>query len=313
MGILEQLPAILDSALEVILTLARGLTESAPTLIPAVATVITDLVTMLTDPTMINQLIDAAMDLLMALADGLIAAIPIIVEAAPQIIENFMLSIADLSPKLLEMGILLIIKLVTGILGSADKLVAAAPKIIIAFVKGIIASFASLVKVGKDMISKIKDTAVEFAKTKMGSVGTEVVRGLWKGISDGYSWITDRISGWVGNVVGFFKKILKIGSPSKVFADQIGKFMAQGVGVGFVNEMGRVEGMMENAMPDVGALVGPMNIDVKAKGGNNDLLGLLREIRDNMNYDIVMEDGTLVGWMDKALGRRAAQRARGNA
>ena len=267
-GLLLNLPMILQTALELILTLARGLTEAAPTLIPAVASVIADLVTMLTDPNMMNQLVDAAMDLLMALADGLIAAIPVIIDAAPQIIENFMLSIADLSPKLLEMGILLTIKLVGGILGSIDKLIAAAPQLIKALVNGIVASFTELYKVGKDMVGKVKDAVVGVAKSLMGGAGMQIVQGIWQGISNGYSWITQRIRGWVGNVVSFFKKILKIGSPSKLFADEIGIQMAAGIGVGFENGMQDVEDIMRDSIPTANDLLGSPFSGSRAYGGS---------------------------------------------
>jgi phage-related protein len=235
-------------------------------------------------------MVEVAIILIIALMNGLIQAIPILVEKVPEIVKSIWETIKARAPEMLQAASELINQLLIGIgklLGKvADK--------------------------GREILNKVKE-GIKGAISSLANVGMDMVRGIWQGISNGLGWIRDRITGWVGNVVGFFKKLLKIGSPSKVFADQIGKFMAQGVGVGFVNEMGKVEGLMEDAIPDVGALVGPIDIKAKYRSGDGDLIGLLRDIRDNMGYDIVMEDGTLVGWMDKALGRRAMQRARGNA
>ena len=41
------------------------------------------------------------------------------------------------------------------------------------------------------------------------------------------------------------KNALGIHSPSTLFRDEVGKFMAQGVGVGFENEMGNVTTEMD--------------------------------------------------------------------
>lgn len=80
------------------------------------------------------------------------------------------------------------------------------------------------------------------------NIGKNIVAGIWNGISSNLSWIKNKITGWVGNVIDFFKKILKIHSPSRVFADQIGSFMAQGIGMGFDNELDDVYRDMQRAI-----------------------------------------------------------------
>ena len=144
-------------------------------------------------------------------------------------------------------------------------------------------------------------------------IGLQLVQGIWSGISSGTAWIKARIKEWVGDVVAFFQKVFHIGSPSKLMRDEVGKFLALGIGEGFVDEMGLVERMMQNAMPDVGSLVGPIDIKARRGSGNGEVLSLLREIRDNIGNDMYIDGGTLVGYIDKAMGRRAMQRSRGNA
>ena len=51
------------------------------------------------------------------------------------------------------------------------------------------------------------------------------------------------------------KNALGIKSPSRVFRDQVGKYIAQGIGEGFTDEMGSVVGQMQDAMPDPSAFV----------------------------------------------------------
>ena len=69
-------------------------------------------------------------------------------------------------------------------------------------------------------------------KSKFLNVGSNIVKGIWDGISKGYEWIKNKIKSWVGNVVDFCKKLLGIKSPSRVFRDEIGKMIAAGIEVG---------------------------------------------------------------------------------
>lgn len=292
-GILVNLPMILDTGLQLILTLAQGLIDSLPEMIPTIIDVVLQIVDMLTQPDTLSALIDASIAIIMALADGLIEAIPRLLEKAPEIVGNLVDAVIENAPKLLKSAFELIKKLGEGIRDNFHLIVQKGGEIVKKVISGI-----------GDAISKLWDT------------GKDIVKGIWKGISDNFEWIKEKISGWVGNVVSFIKGLFGIKSPSTLMRDQVGKNLALGIGVGFVDEMGNVERMMEDAMPDPSGLMGGMNFSVSggARGRfDSDLLSLLRDIRDNMDADLVLSDGTLVGWMDKALGRRALQRARGNA
>lgn len=82
------------------------------------------------------------------------------------------------------------------------------------------------------VVNKIKEIP-----DKIADVGGNLVKGIWNGISGGLGWIKDKISGWVGNVTSFIKRLFGIKSPSTVMRDEVGKYLAQGIGVGFESEM----------------------------------------------------------------------------
>ena len=67
-------------------------------------------------------------------------------------------------------------------------------------------------------------------------IGDNIVQGIWSGISDGYEWIKGKIEDWVGNVVDFFKELLGIESPSKVFRDEVGAMISLGLAKGIEDE-----------------------------------------------------------------------------
>lgn len=65
------------------------------------------------------------------------------------------------------------------------------------------------------------------------SIGSDIVHGIWSGISGAAGWLMDQISGFADNVVSGIKGFFGIASPSKVMRDQVGKYLAEGVAVGW--------------------------------------------------------------------------------
>ena len=216
-GLIAQLPDIIATGLDVIVSLANGIAESLPTLIPTIVDVVLQIVDTLTDPETLGNLVDASIAIIIALAEGLINALPKLLEKAPQIIANLVTAIVQNVPKLLEASLKMIVELGRGIVQNLPQILSAGVQIVQTLLQGI-----------GDVFSK------------MWEIGDNIVKGVWEGISGGYDWIKNKINGWVGDVVGFFKRVLGISSPSKVFAE-MGGFMAAGVGVGIENNLGLVE------------------------------------------------------------------------
>lgn len=78
----------------------------------------------------------------------------------------------------------------------------------------------------KDIPNKIVDL-----KDKMLNIGEDLVKGLWNGIKDMTKWITGKLKGFAGDVLGGIKKFFGIASPSKEMA-KIGKFLDEGLAQG---------------------------------------------------------------------------------
>ena len=93
-----------------------------------------------------------------------------------------------------------------------------------------------------------------FAKLpgNMVSVGTNIVKGIWNGIGNTAQWLFEKIKGFKDAVLNKFKSFFGIHSPSTLFRDELGVFMAQGIGEGFADEMGKVSKQMNKAMATIG-------------------------------------------------------------
>lgn len=92
------------------------------------------------------------------------------------------------------------------------------------------------------------------------SIGSDIVQGIWNGISGAAGWLAEKVTSFASGILDGIKNTLGIHSPSRLFRDQVGKYIAQGIGVGFTDEMGSVVGQMQDAMPDPSAFVSDQQI-----------------------------------------------------
>lgn len=84
----------------------------------------------------------------------------------------------------------------------------------------------------QSLINNVMSAASGIA-SKVMSIGTDIVTGVWNGIKNAVGWFTDKVKGFFSGIVNSVKKVLGIGSPSKVFRDEIGKWLPPGVVQGF--------------------------------------------------------------------------------
>lgn len=214
-GLIMMLPQIIQMGVQLIVQLITGIAQMLPQLIPQAINAIITIVTGLLDN--IDQLIDAGIQLIIGLAEGLINAIPQLVEKIPIIIEKLINAITNNLPKIIQAGITLIIKLAEGLIKAIPQLISKIPQIITSIING----FANYY-------------------SKLGEVGLNLIKGLWNGISDAGSWLWGKISGFCSGIVDKIKGFFGIHSPSKLFNQEIGKFLALGLGEGFDDNLGQV-------------------------------------------------------------------------
>lgn len=222
-GIITMLPQIIQMGMQLITQLILGIAQMLPQLIPQAVNAIITIVNGLLDN--IDMLVDAAIQLILGLADGLINALPILIEKAPEIIMKLVTALIKNAPKILEAGVQLIVKLVEGV-GSV---------------------LGKLGQMAGTIIQTIWD-GLKSLPSKMLEVGKNLIQGIWNGISNAVGWLWDKISGFCSGIVDKIKGFFGIHSPSKVFADEVGKFLALGLGEGFDDNLGKVYKNMQSAV-----------------------------------------------------------------
>ena len=175
------------------------------------------------------------------------------------------------SARMVVSGLRLVVKLATGIAHGSAKAVSAIGKIISSIVKSVIRGASKMISAGlqlvirmasgiakgasravraiKNVISKVLSGA-KGAISGFLSIGSDIVSGIWNGISNKGEWIKNQISGFVGNVKSWLKKFFKIGSPSKLMADEIGRYIPEGIAVGIDKHAYSVKDSMSGLVDD---------------------------------------------------------------
>lgn len=96
-----------------------------------------------------------------------------------------------------------------------------------------VGSFASsAIQAASQFVSNIVSGLSGLAGRVM-SVGSDIVHGIWSGISGAAGWLMNQISGFANNIVSGIEGFFGIDSPSKVMRDEVGKYLAEGVAVGW--------------------------------------------------------------------------------
>lgn len=265
------LGALIQGAVTLVTALANGLAMNLPILMPAVFSMATQIATTLTEPANLEMLLNAALMLIGAVVMGLVASLPQIGELVYETLLNLGELFNDAVQWVAFVGIPAVVNLWNNTLKPFFEKVG---KAIGDFFTGIGTSIATWFTQQRDkVVQKLSDiwnsikawftslpgnissafqstiSVISGWASSAVSWGQNLVTGLWNGISDKVSWLYNKISKWVDDVVDYIKDLFGIASPSKVMENSVGKFLAEGIGVGFTDTMKDVSSDMADAIP----------------------------------------------------------------
>lgn len=246
----EAAPVMIQKGFELLQKLAEGIVAAVPILIARVPEIISTFANIINDnfPTILMK----GVQLLGQLVMGLIQAIPTLIANIPQIISAIVdtlmafqwLSLGKNIIQFLGNGIKSMIgfvktagtNILNGIKGSIQNLPSTLANIGRTAMTGLGNAISSAIGFVRSAASKIVNaivSAIAAIPGKMLSIGSNIVQGLWNGISNMTGWIIDKIGGFASSVVSSLKDFFGIHSPSKLMRDEVGKYLAQGIGIGF--------------------------------------------------------------------------------
>lgn len=220
----ERLPEMITHGLSAAANFVIGVVQSVPNLIASASELITNFCSGMSGN--FGAILETAKNTVITLVTGIINNIPSIIESAVNLLTSFIKGISNHLPDIVLTGIKIIAQLAVGIIKQVPNLIAQIPNII-----------KSLLKAFSSIMSGIKD------------IGVNLVKGLWNGIKSVKDWIINKVKGFGKAILDGIKNFFGIHSPSTVMGDQVGVFMAEGIGVGFADGMRYVQKEMEKSIP----------------------------------------------------------------
>lgn len=342
------IPQLLTGAVQFLLAIVQAIPPTIQSLVAEIPFIVTSIIGVLVEN--IPVLLDGALQLLQAIVDAIPLIIQALVPQIPTIVDSIINSLLDALPVLLDAAITLFMALVDAIPTIVSELMRALPKIIEAILGSIKKAIPKLFSTAKTLFGKIIDALTDLWKklpshmgkivsaitdglkkgiSKIKTIGSDIIKGLWNGISDMASWIKNKISGFGKTVLNSLKDFFGIKSPSRVMRDQVGKMLAIGLGEGIEKNadapLSAITDLSEDMLNEVDGLNGAtinrkLNATFGGSGGvsndNKSLLSKLDSIYEKLGrLQIVLDTGTLVGetvdQIDAALGSNYALKARG--
>lgn len=209
-----------------------------PVLLPAIVTIISEVAKALTEPNNVQMLLSAILTVIGALAVAIVKSLPILANAVLSILKN----LGELLSRFFEKAVPLVAEGIGKIVNKAKELGNNIKASVARFFSESITNLGNFVS---EIIGKLK----ELPKQAL-DIGKNLVQGLWNGIGNMSKWIGEKIKGFGKGVLDGLKDFFKIKSPSRLFRDEIGKFLALGVGEGFTLSMPKVVSDMVNEAKD---------------------------------------------------------------
>lgn len=232
-GITAALPGLLTTGVDILTNIANGILSALPGMISTAGQIVTSLGTFLLDnaPTILN----AGADLLLNLVNGIIDNLPEIAHSAIEVVMNMVQTLAENYPAIIQAGFDLIIKLVSGLSQAYPELVSAVLEI-------------------------CADLVTQFLSVDWVGLGADIVNGIIKGIVDLGDAFVNAILTMCSGALDAVKKFFGIESPSKVFANEVGRYIPEGIALGIEKNADVVTDAMNDLSAETLTAAGRLNV-----------------------------------------------------
>lgn len=216
----EGLPDVLQKGTEIVLNIINGIGEALPGVLDSATEIVNGILTTLLES--LPSIMEQGFQTVMSLVQGILNNLPQIVSSVGTLIGTFLATIVSHLPEILTKGVEIVLKLATGLIQAIPQL---------------------LSSVG-DLIKKVIEA---FTQVDWGSVGVNLIEGIKDGVMEAASRLWEAVKDVAAQALDGVKDFLGIASPSKVFRDQVGRFIPEGIAAGI---LGSVD-VVRNAMDDV--------------------------------------------------------------
>ena len=315
-GLIAAIPEITAQLPTIVQNICDSLTTALPLIIDAAIQLTDMLVQNL--PTIMQALIDSAPQIIESLCVALVSNAPLLVSIGPQLMLATVTGILKEAPQLFTLGRQLIDSLIRGLASAYATLTAEGPKMLKQLYQKMLTSLKQFLEVGRSLVKQIIEGLKQFGENlyKQGTelinklkekiigaikgfaeIGKNIVNGIKEGLTSAWAdlekWFTEKI----GKLKEKVKDVLKIESPSKVFADEIGRMIPLGIAEGIEDGMNALDtSVLDMTAGIVGTADQSMSAATyqSAPSASGDVYGLLASylpVIANKEVNIKLEGG----------------------
>lgn len=213
-------PEMVQKGMEMLTNLATGVANNLPAVLESMTNVIVQLLA--TVQQNLPQLVSAGLQLVGSLAQGLVNNIPTILSAMGSLFMSLLSEIVNHLPEILEKGSELVGQLAEGVVNAIPKV---------------------LEGIGQ-LLNQAKE---KFFEVDWGQVGHNIIDGVIQGIKNAGKNLFNTLRNLAGDALKAAKEKLKVNSPSKVFRDEVGEAIPEGMALGIEEN----KGMVTDAVDDM--------------------------------------------------------------
>ena len=315
--ILDNLPMIVTAGAKLTASLISGLVSNGSDLLVAMSDLIVDMSDVLADHW--DEISELGADFIEKIVEGLESVWNKLTDKAGDIYNTIYDKIFELVGKAHSIAIDIMSNIISGIsekltsvknkageiyTGIKDKVVSLpsdlktiAQNMLSDMITGISDKISSLKSSAQDIFDNIYDE-LSSLPSDMLSIGENIVEGLIDGIDNMADWAVDKITSFADDITEGLCEFLGIQSPSKVYKG-IGEYMAEGLGIGFGDEMDSVSQEMQDAIPT--SFDTDINGSIAGTGGL-DTTYLVRAFKEALSETKIELDDREVGqFIDKTV------------
>ena len=218
--IASEFPVLMEQGAQFIVQMVTGFLQGIPDFIATAGSLVDQLLSALISAR--PSILASGVQMVLQLAAGLISSIPNIVSSAVSIITQLLSTLAAHLPDLLAQGISMMAQLIAGLISMIPDVITGAGEI-------------------------IRNIINAFGETDWLSIGSNIIRGIANGITDGVGVIVSAAKEAAQKAFEAAKALLGIQSPSRLFRAEVGYRISQGAALGVTDGIP----LMTQAMTDL--------------------------------------------------------------
>lgn len=285
-AIITLIPVVIEAAIKIVIALVAGLIQALPALLMAAVQLIVALVGAIIQ--LVPLLLEAGVKIIWALIKGILSLLGALLSAAGQLIMGLIGAIVGFVGKLFSSGMQLIKSLVDGALAIRASIINTGIQLVTSLFNAIIGFVSNMLSAGGDLINGVVNgisggiggvvsTVSGGISDAVGAVGSfasdmfnaaaDLAAGLVNGIKSKVGEVVDAAKNMAKGAVDGVKGFLGIHSPSRVFRDQVGKFIPEGLAVGIDRNARVAVSSMESLSEKISSIKPEPVFDMGATGG----------------------------------------------